>query len=65
MKKKVKITTYRGAHNLAQCYDCEWEYSNLNSREMSNECCKHVRRTGHYVIREVGNSARYSLEIEE
>lgn len=59
---KVKTRTIRGAHNLAQCSECDWDCDGITDPgEISNHCFSHVRKTGHTVTREVANVTRYSL----
>jgi len=55
---KVKITGPRQSHNLAQCLDCKEDWDLFNFPEDRNCMLKHVRDTGHTVMRE-SNSVSY------
>lgn len=57
---KVRIVTTNGTHNYAQCLNCKWDSDDLEGRNLTNECVKHVKRTGHTVVREVANAIHYS-----
>jgi hypothetical protein len=62
---KVIISTTNGTHNLAQCHNCDWQCDpfsddKITNKQVAAECVKHVRKTGHKVVREVANSVSYS-----
>lgn len=62
---KVLIKKYNGIHNLTHCNQCNWQIDpfsddHLTPKQVAAGCVKHVRQTGHTVIREVANSITYS-----
>lgn len=69
MIRKIKVYHYRNVHYYAQCNTCDWvcgiRTEKAQSRsDVRNEIRKHVRKTGHSVHLESGNSTTY-LEILE
>ena len=57
-KKKIKVTSYMGVRNDAQCNDCDYNWSEKNLSEIRS----HVKKTGHRVVRTYGSSIYYELE---
>ena len=63
---KVKSEKYGIIHAYAQCDDCDWDAAidikkSNRMQLLRNKIYQHIRKTGHSVTLETGNSTRYCL----
>lgn len=65
MIKVIKVKKYGIIHAYAQCDNCDWTAA-IDTREtnrmqkLRNKIYAHVKKTGHRVTLETGNSTTYS-----
>lgn len=58
-KYKVRIDRHVRTHNYAQCCDCDKDWDLFNFPGDRYAMLKHVRETGHTVVRESAGSSYY------
>lgn len=64
----VKTEKYGIIHAFAQCDKCDWDAAidvtqNNGMQKLRNKIYAHVKKTGHSVTLETGNSTTYSLAV--
>ena len=66
MGKQIKVERFGIIHFYAQCDNCDWDDAINGNKANRNQVVRnkiysHVRKTGHKVTLETGNSTYYSL----
>ena len=64
-QNKVEIKKYGQSHNIAQCLVCYRDWDLFHHPKLYNEMLKHVRKTGHKVVRESNSTTYYSRMVEK
>ena len=62
---KVKIDGPKQSHNYAQCLVCDADWDLFDLPEERNDMLKHVRKTGHTVVRESNSVSYYRAAISQ
>lgn len=66
MRNKVVVTKYRqGGHNVAQCHGCDKDWDLFTDPSLRNDMIRHVRQTGHHVVRESNSVSHYDRESSD
>lgn len=55
----MRTTQMAQSHNYAQCLVCKWDYDCFNNSDWREAIRKHVKETGHKVMRESNRVSYY------